>query len=318
MQPRGDVTYLDLIERNRRNSMLLVAGFIAFVGLFVAVIGTALGEGDPAAGAGLGVVATVGAGLVAAWSYYGGGSAILGISRARRVREDDDPVLHHVVEEMALAAGVPVPSVYLIDDTALNAFATGRDPEHASVAITHGLRDRLSRAELQAVIAHEMSHVRHFDIRLTMLLATLVGIVVLLSDFFWRILRYRAWSGGDRRGRGGGGEGAGTFTAVVFVAAVILSMVAPMVARLIQLAASRQREYLADAGGVELTRDPDAMISALRKLGADREVLEVANRATAHLYIVQPIKSWEKRAQGLLSSHPPLEDRIARLERLVV
>ena len=318
MQPRGDVTYLDLIERNRRNSTLLVGAFIVFVGIVVAVLGTALGEGDPAAGAVLGVAATVGAALVAAWSYYGGGSAILGISRARRVHGHDDPVLQNVVEEMALAAGVPAPSVYLIDDTALNAFATGRDPEHASVAITRGLRDRLSRSELQAVIAHEMSHVRHYDIRLMMLLATLVGVVVLLADFFWRVLRFRAWTGGGRRGRGGGGEGAGPFAAVVFVAAVILSIVAPMMARVIQLAASRQREYLADAGAVELTRDPDSMISALRKLGADREVLEVANRATAHLYIVQPIKSWEKRAQGLFSTHPPLDDRISRLERLVV
>jgi heat shock protein HtpX len=158
-----------------------------------------------------------------------------------------------------------------------------------------------------------MSHVRHFDIRLMMLLATLVGMVVLVVDGFWRSLRYRMWSGGGRRGGSRDGGGA----AILFVLAIALGLVAPLIGRLIQLAASRQREYLADAGAVELTRNPEAMIAALRKLGDDREVLEVANRATAHLYIVEPIKAWEKRAAGLFATHPPLEERIARIARLV-
>jgi heat shock protein HtpX len=309
---RSDVTYHDLIATNRRNSVLLVAGFVLFVGLLAAVLTVAFVGGDPVVGVGAGFFALALAGVLALWSYYGGGSAILRMSGAHLIEKKDDPPLYNVVDEMAIAAGVPAPPVYLIDDTALNAFATGRDPEHAALAITQGLREKLTRAELQAVIAHEMSHVRHFDIRLAMLLATLVGVVVLLSDFFRRGL---FWTGGGRRSssRDGGGPAA----LVILVVAIFLSILAPLIAKVIQLAASRQREYLADAGAVELTRDPEAMISALEKLGGDREVLEVANRATAHLYIVQPIKKFEARAQGMFSTHPPLEERIERLRALL-
>lgn len=312
MSDLSDVTYHDLIAANRRNSMLLVAGFMLFVGLLAGVLSAAFIGGDPAAGISAGVLALVVAGLMALWSYYGGGNAILRMSGARLIEKKDDPQLYNVVDEMAIAAGVRSPPVYLIDDTALNAFATGRDPDHAALAITKGLRAKLTRGELQAVIAHEMSHVRHFDIRLAMLLATLVGMVVLLTDFFRRGM---FWTGGGRRtsGRDGGGPAA----LVILVVAIFLSILAPLIARVIQLAASRQREYLADAGAVELTRDPESMISALRKLGGDREVLEVANRATAHLFIVQPIKKFEARAQGMFSTHPPLADRIERLEALL-
>ncbi len=312
---RGDDTYHDLIARNRRNSALLVVGFVLFVGLTVGVMAAGALQATPEEALAVGALALVGAGLAATWSYYGGGRAILGISRARPIDEADDPQLYNVVEEMAIAAGIPLPDLYLIEDTAQNAFATGRDPEHAAVAITRGLREQLSRDELQAVIAHEVSHVRHYDIRLAMLLATLVGIVVLVTDFFWRTLRLRMWAGGGRRRGGNSREGAGA--AILFALAVLLSIIAPIGAKLIQLAASRQREYLADAGAVELTRHPEAMIAALQKLGSDREVLEVANRATAHLYIVQPIKKWEKRAKGLFSTHPSIESRVARLEQLV-
>jgi heat shock protein HtpX len=306
-------TYHDLIARNRRNSRLLVGGFILFIAVFVAVLSAGFLGSSPEEAGGVGAVALVGASLAALWSYYGGSSAILRMSGARPVEKADDPVLYNVVEEMAIAAGLPVPRVFLVDDSALNAFATGRDPEHAALAITTGLRERLSRDELQAVIAHEMSHVRNLDIRLMMLLATLVGLVVLIADGVWRGLRYQAWTGGGRRSRSRDG-GAG---AALMIAAVVFSIIAPLVARVIQLAASREREYLADAGAVELTRNPEAMISALRRLGDDREVLEAANRATAHLYIVQPIKKWEKRAAGLLSTHPPLESRIERLQGLI-
>lgn len=305
-----DTTYHDLIARNRRNSALLVLGFVLFVAFVAGVLGAGLGSGEPGVAVGFGLVALVGAVLMATWSWFRGADAILRMSGASRLAKAEDPELYNVVEEMAIAAGVPVPAVYLIDDTALNAFATGRDPQHAAVAITRGLRERLDRAELQAVMAHELSHVRHYDIRLAMLLATLVGVVVLLSDAFWRGTRWRLWSGGRSRREGVAGV-------LLLVVAVLLAALAPMVAKVIQLAASRQREYMADAGAVELTRNPEAMIGALRRLGGDREVLEAANRATAHLYIVQPIKKWEKRAQGLLSTHPPLEERIARLERLL-
>lgn len=308
----ASATYHELIARNRRNSVLLVAVFIIFVGVTVGVLSAAALGAPPESALGMGGVAIVGAGLVAMWSYYGGGSAILSMSGAHEIAKDDDPQLFNVVEEMAIAAGVPPPKVYLINDTALNAFATGRDPEHASVAITRGLREKLSRDELQAVIAHEVSHVRHFDIRLMMLLATLVGMVVLVTDFFWGTLRFRAFTGGRRGNSRNGGAGA-----ALFVVAIIFSIIAPLFARIIQLAASREREYLADAGAVELTRNPDAMISALQKLSSDSEVLEAANRATAHLYIVQPIKKFEKRAKGLFATHPSMESRIERLRLLV-
>ncbi len=308
----ASATYHELIARNRRNSVLLVAVFIILVGVTVGVLSAAALGAPPESALGTGAVAIVGAGLVAMWSYYGGGSAILSMSGAHEIAKDDDPQLFNVVEEMAIAAGVPPPKVYLINDTALNAFATGRDPEHASVAITRGLREKLSRDELQAVIAHEVSHVRHFDIRLMMLLATLVGMVVLVTDFFWRTLRLRAFTGGRRGSSRDGGAGA-----ALFVVAIIFSIIAPLFARIIQLAASREREYLADAGAVELTRNPDAMISALQKLSSDNEVLEAANRATAHLYIVQPIKKFEKRAKGLFATHPSMESRIERLRLLV-
>ena len=192
----SDATYHDLIARNKRNSVLLVVGFIAFTGVLVGLLSAALVGGEPAAAAPVGLFAMGVAGVVAVWSYYGGGPAILRMSGAERIAKNDDPQLYNVVEELAIGAGVPVPPVYLIRDTAMNAFATGRDPEHAAVAITWGLRQKLSRDELQAVMAHEMSHVRHFDIRLMMLLATLVGIVraghrLLLADASFQILERR-------------------------------------------------------------------------------------------------------------------------------
>jgi heat shock protein HtpX len=279
--------------------------------LLVGVMGSALSGGDPGVALLFGAGALVVAVGLAMSSYYSGAAMILRMSGARLIEHAEDPELYNVVEEMAIAAGVPPPPVYLIEDTALNAFATGRDPEHAAVAITRGLRETLTRDELQAVMAHEMSHVRHFDIRLAMLLATLVGLVVLLTDFFTRSV---FWGGvGRRRGRGDGDNALG---AVIMVVAIVLAIVAPIFAKMIQLAASRQREYLADAGAVELTRNPDAMISALRRLGGDKEVLEVANRATAHLYVVQPIKKWEARSKGMFATHPSIEDRIERLEQL--
>jgi len=305
----GAVTYHNLIARNRRNSALLVAGFIAFVVALVTVMGSALTGGDGGAAVAFGVVALVIAAGMALSSYYSGASMILRMSDARRIAQEDDPRLYNVVEEMAIAAGVPTPPVFLIDDTALNAFATGRDPEHAALAITRGLRETFTRDELQAVMAHEISHVRNFDIRLAMLLATLVGLVVLLCDFFMRGV---FWGGVSRRRRDDSSGGG----AALMLLAIALAIVAPLFAKIIQLAASRQREFLADAGAVELTRNPEAMISALRRLGGDQEVLEVANRATAHLYIVQPIKKWEERARGMFATHPSIDERVARLQLL--
>jgi heat shock protein HtpX len=214
---------------------------------------------------------------------------------------------------MSLAGGVPMPKVYLIDDTAMNAFATGRDPKHAAVAITTGLRSKLTRDELQGVIAHELSHVRHYDILYAMLMAVMVGTLVMLCDVFLRSLMY---GGGSRRRSSRDDRGGGGAQVILAVLALVLAILAPILARIIQMALSRQREYLADAGSVELTRNPDGLASALAKLSGDTEVLEVANRATAPLYIVHPIKLHEDRAKSIFDTHPPVRDRIARLMSL--
>ncbi|HSW44995.1 MAG TPA: M48 family metallopeptidase [Phycisphaerae bacterium] len=312
------VDFHTLISHNKRNSWILVFCFVVFVAVLGAVIGYATGAyaGGPEVGYtygfGLTALAVIIAVVGSLISYYGGASAILSMSKARRIDRSDDPQLFNVVEEMAIAAGVPVPKVYLIDDTASNAFAAGRDPQHGVLAITTGLRGKLSRDELQGVIAHEMSHIRHFDIRFAVLMATLVGVVVLLCDMYLRSM----WRGGgrvrtrSRRSRRSGGGGA---AAILLVIALLLAIVAPILAKFIEMAFSRQREFLADAGAVELTRNPDGLAGALAKISTDPEVLEVANRATAPMYIVHPIKNFEDRASSIFDSHPPIKDRIQRI-----
>jgi heat shock protein HtpX len=304
-------TFRDRIAVNRRNSLFLIAGFLAFVAVFGYVIGWAW-IGDPVGALfGLGLAFVVGT-VSGIATYYGGARMVLAASRAKEITHEDAPVLFNVVEEMAIAAGLPMPKVYIIEDSAPNAFATGRDPEHASVAVTSGLLEKLDRDELQGVIAHEMSHVGNFDIRYAMLVGVLVGTTVLISDFFLRGL----WFGGGARGGGRGGGGGGYIQLVMIVVAVLLAILAPLFARLLQLSISRQREYLADATAVQLTRNPKGLADALQKISGDREVLEAANRATAHLYIVNPVKKFEKRAKGLFSTHPPIEDRIEILRSM--
>ena len=304
-------TFRDRISANKRNSLLLILVFIAFVAVFGYVIGFAW-VGDPTGALfGLALAFVVGtiSGLV---TYYGGARMVLAASQAREVKHDEAPVLYNVVEEMALAGGLTMPKIYIIDDTATNAFATGRDPEHASVAVTSGLLEKLDRDELQGVMAHEMAHVGNLDIRYAMLVGVLVGTTVLISDFFLRSL----WFGGGRRMGGNRGGGGGQIQLIMMLVGILLAIVAPIFARLLQLSISRQREYLADATAVKLTRNPKGLADALEKISADKEVLEVANRATAHLYIANPIKKFEKRAKGLFSTHPPIEERVQILRSL--
>ncbi|MCC7146784.1 MAG: M48 family metallopeptidase [Phycisphaeraceae bacterium] len=318
----ADVTFEDLLAHNRRESVWLLGGMGLLV-VAVAMAATALvmvyGMGSVnrqglliAGAAGLAVSL-----LTGTWSYFGGAQTVLAISGARELARAEDPQLFNVVEELAIAGGLPAPKVYLMDSPALNAFATGRDPQHAAVAITRGLREKLTRDELQGVMAHEMAHVRHLDIRLMMLVATLAGLIVLTCDITWRVLR-----GMGRGGRGSsrrGGKGGGAAILIVLVLAILLAIVAPLVARLIQFAISRQREYLADAGAVELTRYPKGLADALRKLAADSTPLEHANRATAHMYIVNPILQAKERMEvdSVFATHPPIGKRIARLEALM-
>ena len=303
-------TFYSQIGANKRNSVLLALVVIALLGALGLVIGVAV-TGEPAAALpALGIAIVIGL-AASLFSYFGGDSLVLSISGAREVTAEQAPQLLNVVQEMAIAANVPMPRVYLIDDTAPNAFATGRDPQHASVAITVGLLQKLDREELQGVMAHELSHVRNFDIRFSLMVGVLVGSIALLADFF---LRFTFWGGGrsNRRSEGGGGA----FQVVVFVVAIVLAILAPIMARLVQMAVSRQREYLADASGVELTRNPVGLERALAKITLDTEPLEVANRATQHLYFENPVKAATARSTNLFSTHPPALDRINRLRAL--
>jgi heat shock protein HtpX len=296
---------------NRRNSILL----IVVVTLLLAALGFAIGYGTTGyvEGAfGVTTGAIVLAMVLSVGSYFAGDKLVLATSGAKEVTQESAPQLMNVVQEMAIAANVPMPKVYIIDDTAPNAFATGRDPKHASVAITTGLLQKLDREELQGVMGHELSHVRNFDIRFALLVAVLVGSIALLADFF---LRFTFWGGG-RRGGGDRDRGGGGLVAIMFIVAILLAVVAPIIGRMVQLAVSRQREYLADSSSVELTRNPVGLERALAKIASDREVLEVANRATQHLYFTNPIKKFEERSSSLFSTHPAVLDRINRLRQL--
>ena len=290
------------IAANRRRSLLLVLGLILLLGAFGAAIGTLYGEPS----AGLVVAIAVAVGLLAT-TWFGGASMTLAASTARRADPERDQTLINVVHEMAIASGLPAPAVYVIDDSAPNAFATGRDPEHASIAVTTGLYRKLDRDELQGVVAHELAHVRNYDIRYTTLVAVTVGAIALLADF---AVRHVWWGGGPRRSRNRQAGG------ILVLVAILVAVLAPLSARLLQAAVSRRRETLADLGGAEMTRYPEALARALLKIESDPEVLEAANRATAPLYIVNPIKSFEKRAAGLLRTHPPTEERVRLLRGL--
>jgi len=315
MQP----TFRDLVAANKRNSAILVVVFVLFVAAVAMALGLAiLAYVEPRAvarinwtrGLIIGGVAAGGAFLISYFAYYAGANFILAVSGARPIQHKDDPELFNVVEEMAIAAGIPMPKLYVIRDSAPNAFATGRDAKNGIVCITTGLRDKLTRDELQGVMAHEIAHIRNLDIRLMLLMAVLVGTVVMLADFFLQMLRYSG------RGRSRGGKGGGVVMIVLIVVAVILAIIAPILAQLIQLAVSRQREYLADASAVQFTRNPLGLAGALRKIDKDPELLEAANRGTAHLYIANPIKKFEARASSMFASHPPIKERINRLEAL--
>ncbi|MHB1190216.1 MAG: M48 family metallopeptidase [Armatimonadota bacterium] len=237
-------------------------------------------------------------------SYYYSDRIVLAMSKARPATREEFPHLVNSVEGLAIAAGLPAPRVYVIDDSAPNAFATGRDPEHAALAVTTGLIEKMNRVELEGVIAHEMSHIKDYDIRLMALVAVLAGTVVLLSDWLLRSM----WWGGGRRRRDGNG--------IVLLIALASAILAPLIATLIRLAVSRRREYLADAQGALLTRYPDGLASALEKIAADKEPLEVANKATAHMYIYNPLREHGGWVNSLFSTHPPIEERVRRLRTM--
>lgn len=281
-----------------------MALFIAFITTVAYVFGKANGVGFSWAG-----IALVVAGLMSLFSYYYSDSMILGISAAKPVAETDDPELYHVVENLAIAAGLPKPKIYLIEDSSPNAFATGRDPNHAVVCITRGLREKLNKAELEGVIAHEMSHVGDYDTRLMAIVVVLVGLVSLLADWFMRSLWWEGSRHDDRENRSEG---------IFMLLGIVLAILSPIIATLIQLAISRRREFLADANGAYLTRYPEGLARALEKIAADKQPASFANNATAHLFIVNPFKGKDLSSwfSGLFDTHPPIEERIKILRSM--
>jgi heat shock protein HtpX len=308
-------TFYSEQSANRRNSVLLLVIVVAFLAVFGFVIGFSIGYGsgyEVVFGIAALVIAIGIGSLSAVASYFGGDKLVLASSHAREITGQQAPQLYNVVSEMALAAGVPMPRVYIIDDPSPNAFATGRDPQHASVAVTTGLLQKMNREELQGVLGHEMSHVRNYDIRFTLLVGVMVGSIALLAGFF---LRYTFWFGGGGRRGNDRDSGGGGLALALMLLGLVMAALSYFFGALVQMSVSRQREYLADASSVELTRNPHGLESALAKLAMDRESLHSVNGATQHLYIVNPLKKLGG-GSALFSTHPPIVDRINRLRQL--
>jgi len=299
------------IAANRRKTILLIVGAIVLLGAVGYVLGLWYANNGL-----FGLVGAVALALILSLgSFFGGDRRVLPSTRAKEVTPQDQPRLHNIVEGLSIAAGIPKPRVYVIPEQAPNAFATGRNPEHASIAVTEGLLSTMNRVELEGVIGHELAHVVDRDILVGTVVATLVGAVILISEFFMR-----SWWWGGVRGRRGGDRGGGGIEAIIFAVGLVLLVLAPIIGQIVRLAVSRQREFLADAQGALLTRYPPGLASALRKIGAASGIpMRSANNATAHLWLNQP-----SRIQGegmgplekLFSTHPPIEERIRRLEEM--
>lgn len=290
------------VDQNKFKSNLVVFFFIAFIVLTAWVFAYSFDLGPGFIG-----YALIFSGLGSLGSYYFSDKMILSISGAKSATRDHHFDFYTVAENLSLAAQLPLPKLYVIEDTAMNAFATGRDPRHAVVCATTGLLNRLNRTELEGVIAHELSHVQNYDTRLMSMVAILVGMLTLIADW---LLRWSMFS--DNRDK----KDSGQFGLIMAAAGLLLALLSPLIANLIKLAISRRREFLADASAAKLTRYPEGLASALEKIAADQEPLEAANKATAHLYISNPLKNHHDSIgwfANLFSTHPPVAERIAAL-----
>ncbi len=292
------------IQGNITKTYIIMSAFVVFVVLVAYVLGVSLGYGT-----GFMWIAVLFSVVSSFASYYWGDKMVLAMSGAKPANRKEHFDFFTVAENLALAAGIPKPALYVIDDTAMNAFATGRDPSHAVVCATTGILSKLERRELEGVIAHELSHIKNFDTRLMAVVAVLVGTVAFLADMFLRSL----WWGGSRDRDENRGAGQ-----IMLVVGIALAIITPIVATLIQLAVSRRREFLADASAADLTRYPEGLARALEKLTGDKEVLEAATNATAHLYITNPFKGKHYAAwfSGLFNTHPPIKERIKILRAI--
>lgn len=295
----------DRVDSNKRRSAI-------FIGLFLILV-IALGwlfsyVYDSQLILWIAVVISITQALI---SYYSGDKIALGVAGAEEIRKKDNPTLWNTVENLSITSGLPMPRVYIINDPAPNAFATGRDPSHASLAVTTGLLDRLEKPELQGVIAHELSHVGNYDIRLMTIVVVLVGVISIISDI---MLRWRIFGWGRRNDNSGGGQ----IQLILLILAILAAILAPIAATLIQLAVSRKREFLADASGALLTRYPEGLAKALKKISEYKQPMEKVSSATAHLFISDPLGKKESSISKLFSTHPPVSERIKALEEMSV
>ena len=302
----------DQVAQNKRRSALLIAGFVILVVAVLQALNYLIG-GGPA----FGIFALALAGFSAGLSYWKSDAIALAVSRARPASVEEYGRLHNIVEGLCIAGGLPKPRIYVVEDPSPNAFATGRNPKHAAIAVTTGLLEKLNRVELEGVLAHELSHIKNYDILVSTLAVTMVGMVAIAADVGVRFL----WFGMGRSRNNSNDRGGGGALAILAIFGFALLILSPLIARVMQAAVSRRRETLADVSGVELTRYPPGLISALEKLRDDYTVVGSTSHATAHLWIEQPqaVKEAEGRMSKLnrmFDTHPPLEERIALLREL--
>jgi heat shock protein HtpX len=306
MADAAPILLYDRIDRNRRNTFLLLFAFVALLAGASIAMGIVLGLPYPFAP--LLIIPFL---IIAIVSYYSSSSVALAISQAHEVTKEEEPELYRTVENLCIGAGLPMPKVYVIEDGSPNAFATGRDPDHAAIAVTRGLLQKLDKLELEGVIAHELSHIGNYDTRVMTIVVILVGLAALMADFALRLTLFGAGRRSSNRERGGGAA-----VVIIYAIALVAVILTPIAAQLIRFAISRQREFLADASGALLTRYPEGLARALEKISADPDPLEVANKATAHLYINNPLHEHKSFLNSLFSTHPPVEERIRLLRAM--
>ena len=301
----GSVLVYDRISANKRTTWVMMSAFVVILTALAAIMVFAMGGS-------IGILGVVGIGLIlyAIVSYWISTSVVLSISGAHEVTKEEEWEFVRRVENLAIGSGLPMPRTWVLEDSAPNAFATGRDPQHSHVVVTRGLLDKLEPIELEGVLAHEMSHIGNYDIRVMTVATVLVGLVALLSDLF---LRFTFMGAGHRRGSRDKGGGAAV---VLLLVALVGAILAPIVAQAIRMAVSRQREYLADASGALLCRHPEALARALEKIAADPEPLEAANKATAHMYIYNPLREHASFLNNMFNTHPPVQERIRLLRSM--
>ncbi len=301
------MTHYQLVADNKRRTWLIMTGFVAFITL--ASYFMARGFELDLSFVGFAFIIS---GISSFFSYFFSDKIILSLSNAREAKREEFFDFYTLTENICLSQRLPMPKLYVIEDTAMNAFATGRDPQHAVVCATTGLLSRLERSEIEGVVAHELSHIQNYDMLLMSVVSILVGLVALMSDLLLRMRRF----GGKKSNRE-----SGNLQSILFIVGLLLALLSPLIAQLIQLAISRRREFLADASGVALTKNPRGLAKALAKISQDTDPLEAANKATAHLYIANPLKNQRNTVgwfASFFSTHPPVADRIAALEKLVV